>query len=66
MSLYDYRKSREIEADDNYSFYALIMATMRMADTENLLLLQSAWPEVWSELQRRYHAPGGELPEDSR
>jgi len=23
------------------------------------------WPEVWEEMYRRYHAPGGILPEDT-
>jgi len=40
-------------------FYALIMAAMRRADTDNQRLLREAWPEVWDELQLRYNAPGG-------
>lgn len=44
------------------SFYTLIMAAMRQADTDNLEALQSAFPRVWNELRRRYNAPGGKLP----
>jgi hypothetical protein len=63
MSLYDYRASLFISAED-YPFYALIMAAMRQADTANIERLKYAFPLTWAELERRYHAPGGELPED--
>lgn len=63
MSLHEYHASRELEVED-VPFYALVMAAMRKADTENLEKLRAAWPEVWDELQRRYNAPGGMLPED--
>lgn len=58
MSLYDYRVSQQLEAADA-PFYALVMAAMRRADTENLELLKNAFPRVWRELEQRYHAPGG-------
>ena len=61
MSLYDYRYSQNKELA-MAPFYALIMAAMRQADDENKALLQRAWPEVWAELYKRYHAPGGILP----
>ena len=61
MSLYDYRESQEIDAKD-FGFYALIMAAMRKADTDNTFLLRSAFPETFEELQARYNAPGGLLP----
>lgn len=60
MSLYDYKMSLELAKDDP-SFYTLIMAAMRGADTDNEVLLRSCWPEVWDDLQARYHAPGGLL-----
>lgn len=63
--LYDYRLSQKL-ADQDLPFYALIMAAMRKADTENAAKLRAMWPEVWEELEQRYHAPGGMLPEDSR
>lgn len=63
MSLYDYKRSQHIAALDE-PFYALIMAAMRQADTGNELALRSIFPEVWSELKARYHAPGGWLPRD--
>ena len=63
MSLYDYRRSQQFEADDE-PFYGLIMGAMRRADTGNLELLRCAFPETFAELFARYGAPGGELPED--
>ena len=60
MSLYDYLESKEIERHGR-SFYSLVMSAMRQADSENLELLREAFPLVWSELQARYHAPGGVL-----
>lgn len=59
MSYYDYKKSLELSGAP---FYALIMAAMRQADTDNVRLLRMAWPAVWDELEQRYHAPGGLLP----
>jgi hypothetical protein len=41
------------------SFYGLIMAAMRNADTDNRKKLQVAFPKVWDELQLRYNSPGG-------
>ena len=61
MSLYDYRESLELGKRD-IGFYALIMAAMRRADTNNTAKLQLCWPEIWDELYRRYHAPAGILP----
>lgn len=60
-----YEVSREISSS-GAPFYALIMAAMRGADTDNLVLLRTAFPEVWAELQARYSAPGGVLPQESR
>jgi hypothetical protein len=62
MSLYDYKKSLLIECQQ-YPFYALIMAAMRQADSDNRERLCDAFPEIWNELQARYHAPGGVLRE---
>jgi len=61
MSLYDYITSLELGKQD-YPFYALIMAAMRRADTDNLAALMASFPEVWEELHKRYNAPGGLLP----
>ena len=61
MSLYAYRESIEIDGID-YGFYALIMAAMRKADSDNIDLLKAAFPETWEELKARYNAPGGILP----
>jgi hypothetical protein len=63
VSLYDYKVSRRLARDDE-PFYALIMAAMRRADTDNLNLLKLAFPETWDELEMRYHAPGGYLPNE--
>ena len=64
MSLYAYRKSLQLTKDDP-PFYALLMAAMRQADTDNLKLLRDAFPGVWDEFVARYHAPGGLLRDDS-
>ena len=61
MSFYDYKAGAKFAVDD-ISFYGLIQAAMRRADTANLSKLCRAWPEVWAELQARYNAPGGLLP----
>ena len=64
MSLYDYRKSLELARNDT-GFYALIMAAMRKADSDNVEMLKGCWPKIWQELLKRCHAPGGILPEDN-
>ena len=61
MSLHEYKQSIELY-DKDYPFYALIMAAMRKADSDNERLLRDAFPRVWDELQARYDAPGGVLP----
>ena len=65
MSLYDYQASKVISGQ-GHPFYALVMAAMREADTDNAAKLRAAWPDVWAELQARYNAPGGVLPGDPR
>lgn len=57
MGLAEYRQSITLAGDG--SFYGLLMAAMRQADTQNLELLKSVFPDVWDELVKRYHAPGG-------
>ena len=64
MSYYDYRAALEMSKEDP-PFYALIMAAMLKADTENTARLKAMWPETWSELDARYHAPGGVLPSEA-
>ena len=63
MSLYDYQMSKDICAGD-YPFYAIIMAAMRQADTRNLEVLKTTWPDVYDEFIARYKAPGGVLDTD--
>lgn len=55
-----YIEGAEIESKD-YSFYGLIQAAMRKADSQNQAILRAAWPDVWEELVARYNAPGGYL-----
>lgn len=64
MSLHEYRASISIAARDE-PFYALIMAAMRKADTENTSKLRAAWPEVYDELFARYHSAGGLINNES-
>jgi hypothetical protein len=63
LSHYDYEISKLISSHD-HPFYALIMAAMRQADSDNMELLKRAFPAVHEELARRYNAPGGILPEE--
>jgi hypothetical protein len=56
VSEYDYLVSLNIAKHD-YPFYALIMAAMRQADTDNLEFLKRCWPAVWDELVQLYHQP---------
>jgi len=65
MSRYDYEASQRISRED-WPFYALIMAAMRQADTDNLEGLKLVFPMVWKELYERYNAPGGILPSDTQ
>lgn len=60
MSLYDYKRSIDIAAED-YPFYALIMAAMEQADDINMSKLIFAFPELYKELMERYNSPGGLL-----
>jgi hypothetical protein len=64
MSLYDYKISQQLMLKDP-PFYALIMAAMWRADTDNLEKLRDAFPCVWRELEARYNAPGGLLKDES-
>lgn len=61
MSYQTYLEGRECSAH-GYSFYALLQAAMRVADTDNSLKLQEAWPAEYKELTARYRSPGGYLP----
>jgi hypothetical protein len=63
MSLHEYMVSKEISKHDP-PFYALIMAAMRKASCDNVRNLRAIWGHVWDELQARYNAPLGVLPED--
>jgi hypothetical protein len=63
MSLYDYKMSIKIDAED-YPFYALLMALMRKADDGNAAKLRLMFSDVWRELFTRYNSPGGYLPEE--
>ncbi len=59
MSHHEYIVSIKLQ---DTPFYALIMAAMRRADSDNVEKLKRMFPETWSELFDRYHAPGGVLP----
>jgi hypothetical protein len=65
MSFHEFLAGREVMLAD-YPFYGLVQAAMRQADDINLAALRAAFPAVWAELQARYNAPGGVLPEDGR
>jgi hypothetical protein len=65
MGLYDYQQSKEIDKLDP-SFLAILFALMRKADDFNIVRIRSLWPLEYGEMMRRYHAPGGILPEEER
>jgi hypothetical protein len=60
MTRIDYQIAVELKNSDT-PFYALIMAAMMRADSENIEILKAGWPEVWRETQARWNAPGGAL-----
>ena len=60
MSHFDYQYAKRLVHDDA-PFYALIMAAMWRADTDNVMRLKLAFPDVWEEVNARYRAPGGLL-----
>jgi len=61
--LVDYHISLKLHMKD-IPFYALIMAAMRKADSDNIEKLKQAFPDIWAELQKRYNAPGGIIKSD--
>ncbi len=60
MTRIDYHIALELKNSDT-PFYALIMAAMMRADSENIEILKAGWPAVWRETQARWKAPGGAL-----
>lgn len=63
MSLYDFKIATELAHKDT-PFYALIMAAMYRADSENIKKLKLMWPDIWDEAYERYHAPEGIIKGD--
>lgn len=63
MSHFDYIEGQRLSLGDP-PFSSIIQAAMRKAGGSNLSKLQEGWPEIWDELQTRYDAPGGLLPEE--
>ena len=61
---FDYKESQKIAAED-HSFYALIIAAMRQADTRNMNELKAIFPEVYDEFVARYNATAGVLDSDA-
>jgi hypothetical protein len=58
-SLFDKKVSNEIQLHPGITFYALIMAAIAMADTDNLEKLRTAFPDVHRDTLVRYYAPDG-------
>ncbi len=54
----------KVELAAKGDFYAVIMAAMKMADTDNSAKLKATWPSVFEELRCRYNAPCGLQPGD--
>ena len=53
MSLYDYRKSKEIAAEEQ-TFASLVMAATWKANTLNFGRLRTAFPDIIEELEKIY------------
>lgn len=64
MTLHSYLRAVELFKNDE-PFYALIMAAMLKADSDNMFRLQRVFPETWRELHERYNTPGGRLEGES-
>lgn len=62
MSQQTYHNGMIIAA--NHEFQSVVEAAMRLADSENILKLKAAFPEIYAELAARYYAPGGRLPNE--
>jgi hypothetical protein len=56
VSLHEWRVAQTVR---RAPFYALIMAALLNADSDNAERLRECWPVVCDEAQRRYDAPGG-------
>lgn len=54
-----YQQSLTLSAQSDWSFYALIMAAMRKADTLNLARLRASFPDVATDHDIRLKSPGG-------
>ena len=59
MSHYDYKKACELFFED-IPFYAIIMAAFMKGDRTNLAKLKIAFPDVFEELNERYHTTENE------
>jgi hypothetical protein len=66
MGYEEYKKSQDLSlhatTGPGNAFYALLMAAVRFADTDNLNTINQHWPEMYNELMTRINAPGGKLP----
>lgn len=62
MTHHDYTQSREIAG---HTMATYIMAAIRCAPDSEIVVLRAAFPDIYSELEARYHSPGGHLPTDN-
>lgn len=58
----NYNQARVLSGDA--SFYALLHAAIRRADSSNLAKLESVFPADVNEVRYRYNAPGGMTPDE--
>jgi hypothetical protein len=63
MSLHGYHYSRKLALDDA-PLESLIFAAIRKADSDNLMRLGTAFPELIAEMKMRYNARLGVIPSD--
>lgn len=60
MSLYDFRASAQLAAQD-WPADTLLMAAMRRADPVTAQVLEDAFPDLWRDFAQRKESPDGLL-----
>lgn len=60
-SMHDVDVRKKVEEVPGVSFYGILLALIARADTDNLVRLRQAFPEVVREFTIRYNSPGGAL-----
>ena len=65
LNCIDYKIAMVLAASD-LPFSSLLAAAMARADSRNMAVLKSGFPQLAEDLLLRYDAPGGVLPRDMK